>query len=56
MNGYIKIKLRKIVCRTCLWDLLFLQGINLKINLEGVDKLQCLRIMPIKILVDLEII
>ena len=56
VNDYINQKSGKVACRICSWDQLFLQGINLKISLEGVDKLQSFRILSINLSVDLGII
>ena len=56
VNDYINQKLGKVACRIFSWDPLFLQGINLKISLEGTDKLQSLRILSINLSVDLGII
>ena len=56
VNDYINQKLGKVACRICSWDPLFLQGINLKISLEGADKLQSFRILSINLSVDLGII
>ena len=56
VNDYINQKLGKVACRICSWDQLFLQGINLKISLEGADKLQSLRILSVNLSVDLGII